>query len=294
MWDHLIRQPENLSLGYRDKLTFVDTCSPTDEAGYTFFTDGMKRRLGDHPKPSAVLLLDHIVWLEGYFERLYLECPVDQPEARIRQARAALALIIAYSGWLRATETFGIRWGDVEVVEPASGPTLGLPLGIGAILLKLLEQTKSNQFSRADMEIAYTTASGLSAGKWYQRLYDLLPPDARQPRQFLFAHDDGRAWTSHYFRHHHFYPALFVKRELGDQYLSRFDDLRAIFWGFNTMRRTGRSVAWKKRAQTIRKAAPSEVVEHGRWKIQRSTLDMPAAYLETDVPDRICITQLCL
>jgi hypothetical protein len=77
-------------------------------------------------------------------------------------------------------------------------------------------------------------------------------------------------------------------RSLGDAYLSKYDEspgkeLQKAFHGFNTLQRTGRSVASKKRAQTARHAFPSEVVEHGRWRLNRSSLNMPLAYLQWSI-----------
>ncbi len=56
-------------------------------------------------------------------------------------------------------------------------------------------------------------------------------------------------------------------------------ELIKAFHGFNTMHQTGRTVASKKRAATLRAATPAETVEHGRWCLNRSSLDMPMAYL---------------
>jgi hypothetical protein len=50
-------------------------------------------------------------------------------------------------------------------------------------------------------------------------------------------------------------------------------------------RRGGRNQVSRKRASNLRAATPAEVVEHGRWRVSRSTLDMPTAYLEWSVAD---------
>jgi hypothetical protein len=47
-------------------------------------------------------------------------------------------------------------------------------------------------------------------------------------------------------------------------------------------------------ARDIRTATPAEVVEHSCWRISRSTLDMPTAYLEWSVADRSAITYFCM
>jgi hypothetical protein len=43
--------PNRLTYGFRDKPTVVAACNPTDELGYTVFSDGMKRRLVTKPTP---------------------------------------------------------------------------------------------------------------------------------------------------------------------------------------------------------------------------------------------------
>lgn len=297
IWDLLLTQPEKLTLGFKDRPTVVSGCSPTDEIAYTYFTDGMRRRVGDDPKPSAVLLLHHIIWMEKHFAALFANA-VDRC-GRVDACRAALTLVLAYLAWLRALETFGLTWGDVTVTDPTDGPTLGLPFGIGVIQLKLLAQTKSNQAAAADMIIAYTSASGLPPGRWLQRLRALLRADKQGPDSIILAHPDGRAWTSHFYRYTYLYPLLGLMRSLGDAYLSKYDEtpgkeLQKAFHGFNTLRRTGRSVASKRRAQTSRAGSSAEVVEHGRWRLSRSSLDMPSAYLQWAIDDRICISQFCL
>jgi hypothetical protein len=123
-------------VSHNSHLTIVSGCSPTGEILYTYFTDGMRRGVGDNPKPSAVLLLYHILWMEKYFEDLF-----DKAKdclGRFDACRAALTLVLAYLAWLRALETFGLTWSDVDITNPQDGPTVGLPLGIGDIKLTLL------------------------------------------------------------------------------------------------------------------------------------------------------------
>jgi hypothetical protein len=294
--DLLQAQPEKLTLGFKDRPTVVEGCSPTEELAFTYFTDGLKRRLGDHPKPSAVLLWHHIQWLDKYFLNLFLHAT--DPVVRANACRAGLTNLLAFLGWLRAQETFGLRWLDTTIIEPVDGPSVELAPGVGVILLRLAPQTKSSQAATADVVVAYETASGLSLGAWLHRLRGCVEPRELQAESFIIAHPSGVPWTSHHYRHTYFYPALAVLRATGDAFLGKYDEtpgkrLREVFWGFNTYRRTGRSVVSKKRTHTVRKATPAEVVEHGRWRISRSSLDMPLAYLEWSILDRFCITFLC-
>jgi hypothetical protein len=142
----------------------VSGCSPTDEILYTYFTDGLRRRVGDNPKPSAVLLLHHILCMEKCFDDIFAN--VTDHLGRIDACRAALTLVLAYLAWLCALETFGLTWSNVDITNPQDGPTVGLPLGIGVIQLTLLAQTKSSQTAAADMIFAFTSASGLPPGLW--------------------------------------------------------------------------------------------------------------------------------
>jgi hypothetical protein len=95
------------------------------------------------------------------------------------------------------------------------------------------------------------------------------------------------------------YPLLAVQRTLGDAYLAKFDEtmgkgLIENYWSFNMYRRGGRNHVSRKCASNRRAATPAEVVEHGRWRISRSTLDMPTSYLKWSVADRSAITYFCM
>jgi hypothetical protein len=178
---------------------------------------------------------------------------------------------------------------------PDEGPMVGLPIGVCVLLLRLLEQTKSSQDKRVDVILAFKTASGINLGRWYLRLWRLLPPSERQSDSFILAQRDGRAWTSHYYRHTHFYPLLYVLQSTGDPYFSpyTFEELKRAYHSFHTYKRTGRSVASRARPLTIRAATTAETIEHGRWRVSRTSLDMPLAYLDWSIEDRICVSQFC-
>jgi hypothetical protein len=45
-------------------------------------------------------------------------------------------------------------------------------------------------------------------------------------------------------------------------------------------RRGGQGVVYKKRPGNTWAATPAETVEHGRWRLSRSSLDMRTAYIE--------------
>jgi hypothetical protein len=53
--DLLHTRSDHLTFGFKDRPQMVSACSPTDQVAYIYFTEGMRRRLGDHPQPSTVL-----------------------------------------------------------------------------------------------------------------------------------------------------------------------------------------------------------------------------------------------
>jgi hypothetical protein len=110
----------------------VEGCLPTDSLGYTFMSLGMCQRLGNSSRPSTVLLSRHIHAMNKHFNQLYWEATSNRQQREI--CRAALVNLAAWLGWLRAGETFSLRWESVTMTEPRDGPTLGLrrirvPLG---------------------------------------------------------------------------------------------------------------------------------------------------------------------
>jgi hypothetical protein len=295
--DLLQSHSDQLTFGFKDRPLLVQACSPTDQVAYTYFTEGMRRRLGDHPQPSTVLTGAHMRWITRYYLSLYLNAKTRTDRKNF--SRAAVTHLASYLGWLRSVETFELHWGDVSSTPPEDGPSLGLPAGFGVVLLKLLQQTKSSQFSQVDVVIVFKTASGLSLGFWLDRLRAELSPDELEPTALILQRPSGAAWTSHYYRHKFLYPALYACRVAGDPFLKTMDDtpgnsIPERIWSFNTQRRSGRSEASRKRRWTLRAATNAEVVEHGRWRIFRNTLDMLLAYLEWSIEDRSCITAFCM
>jgi hypothetical protein len=171
---------------------------------------------------------------------------------------------------------------------------------MGVIQFDLQAQTKSSQSRTADMVVAYATGSGANLGWWLDTLWDSLPYPQRVHSTFVVCHESGSPWTSHYFRYTYVYPLLVaLQRTLGDPYLIKFDKtpgkgLAENYWSFNMYQRGGRNHVSRKRSNNLRAASAAEVVEHGRWRISRSTLDMPTAYLEWSVADRSAITYFCM
>jgi hypothetical protein len=275
-------------------------CSATDELCYTMMNAGMARRMGTESNPSIALLDCHVRWLDSSLERRYLAAPPGP--LRLEIVRAGLANMIAWLGWLRAMELFSIRWCDLDMILPDQGPTLGLPVGVGVIVARLLAQTKSDRTKTADIVLAHTTGSGLSPGRWLTRLRSLVHPSGGSTSEctdLLFVHAGGAPWTSHFFRSTYLIPSLHEQRLSGEPTLRPYDGspgntLMEKFWSMHSYRRGARSHVSRKRPGCVRKAFEREVTEHGRWRLRRSAMDMPTAYLEWNIPDRLILTLLCM
>jgi hypothetical protein len=211
-------------------------------------------------------------------------------------AAAAVTNLLGWLGWLRSLELFSLTWGDVTVTRPAHGPRLGLPLGVGAIELRLLPETKSSRTKVADVVISYICASGLTPGLWLDRLRGLWP--TALPHECLIKGMDGKQWSSQYFRCQHLYVWLRQMRTEGDPFLQAFTDgpgnrLEDKYYSFGTYRRGGRSSCTKRNNGT-QQATPDEVYEHGRWTRRISKENMPTRYNEFTLEDRLNITLLCM
>jgi hypothetical protein len=247
-------------------------CLSTDSLGYAY------------TRPSTALLGRHIKWIDKYFDDLYHSSRTQKHRRLL--FRVAPVNVVSWLGWLRAAEVFGLEWPDMEVTESHLGPTVGLPANTGVMRLRLQMQTKSDRTRKADVIMAYTSASGLSVEKWYHRLRRALG-SGPLGHGAVFRHDDGTVWTFHYYRTNHLLPLLHLQRMEGDLFLAAFDgspgnSLEAKIYAMHSYRRGGRTHVSRKRERCTctRKAEPQEVTEHGRWRRQRAGVDMPTQYLE--------------
>jgi hypothetical protein len=297
-WDLQVADPQAAYDALNRPLASTGTL-PTDCLAYSYMTSGMSRRLGEESTPSHALLERHVFWIDTHLNSLYDVAPTD--EARTELSRAALANLVAWFGWLRAMEIFSLTWADFTVLEPQDGPELDLPLGTGAILARLLPETKSSKTITADVVMAYTPGSGLSIGKWAHRLRAALGEhDIPMTPSRIFQHPDGTPWTSLYFRATYLWPLLHMQRIAGDAHLKPFDGingnktLEQVFYSMHSYRRGARSVVSKRRPAPLRKATPTEVNEHGRWRIKRSNMTMDQLYLAFEVIDRLALTLFCM
>jgi hypothetical protein len=295
LWDFQLAHPERSIRDPRTrKMYLVEGVSPTDALGYGLMATGMARRVGDHSKPPIALTLKQVQWGVEHLEQRWMACKT--PEAYRETAAAAVTHLLGWLGWLRSAELFSLKWEDVTVTRPASGPRIGLPLGVGAIELRLLPETKSNRTKVADIVISYLCASGLAPGLWVERLRRLWVHAT--PGDYIIRGRTGTRWTSNYYRRNHLYKWLRQQRAEGDPFLQAFTDapgnrLEDKYYSFGTYRRGGRSTSTKRNNGT-KKATSDEVYEHGRWTKRMSKENMPTRYNEFELADRINLTLLCM
>jgi hypothetical protein len=190
---------------------------------------------------------------------------------------------------------------DITLVEPTAGPARGLPPGCGAVEGRLLSSTKSDQTLTADVVIAYTTLSGLSLGRWFERLFTFVPMQGDR----LFSTAREPKWSSRFFRIHYAYPILEMQRLSGEASLSTFSmeaghRIEDKIYPMHSWRRGGRSRVSRlprhnePNPRGTRKASPTEVYEHGRWQQSKASEDMPKRYNQWDLSDRILVTLCCM
>jgi hypothetical protein len=173
--------------------------------------------MGDATQPSWTLNHAHMMYLDCRFKELWSLAVHDH--GRHELATAACANLVTWFGWLRGGELFGLSVSDVSVTTPDNGPILGLLLGVGVVQARLVPETKSNPTCTADVVVAYQSGSGLSLGKWMQRVL------AGQRGSFLFSTHSCHRWTSSYFRHEYAFPLLEEMRATGEPTLQVFTDV---------------------------------------------------------------------
>jgi hypothetical protein len=193
-------------------------------------------------------------------------------------------------------EGFSLTTSDITITPPSEGPTKGLPVGVGVVEIRLLPETKTNSASTADVIVAHTCWSGLSLGKWLQRLLMFQPADGIH----LFSTPGQLRWTSHYFRSRHVWPHLELLRAQGHPSMAVFNDIPGQrvsdrIWSMHSYRRGANTFVqhFLPQAQS-RAATTAEIYEHGRWRLQQKKEDMSVHYRGWDVEQRICITQLSM
>jgi hypothetical protein len=273
--------------------------SPTDEMGTTFCSKGMARRMGTETKPSWAVSHVHVAYIDKQLDAAYKATTNEEDLHEL--ACAGSVNLMAYLGWLRSGELFGADRIDFTLTQPDNVPTRGIPLGVGAVELNLAAETKSDPCQTADVIMAWETLSGLSVGKWLERLF-LFPP---QDGCSLFSTQTQPSWDSKYFREQCAWPLLEEMRRGGEPSLKCFSTrvggrIRDKLYSLHSWRRAGRSRVSRPPRHNepnppgTREASGYEVYEHGRWRRQGASEDMPAHYNQWALPDRLAVTLLCM
>jgi hypothetical protein len=289
----------------RANVVQLAACRPTDDGSIALFTKGLRSRLGDDPTPTTPLLDRHVRAMDTHFNAQW-NASASNAE-RALWARAGLANLLLWLGWLRASENFGLRWCDLTCVHPRDGPVHDLPPGVGCLLLRLSTETKSERGRSADVPIAYETLSGYGAGAWYERLLGVYPNrmTVRTDASPIFCSDSGTTWTSASFRTTFVYPRLYQLQADGDPYLrpfqgapghcipDKFPTLHMYRRGAGTHVTRVKGVPLVKGVPRRRRATPDEIYEHARWRRSRSSEKIDVMYREWPLYDRLVITLMC-
>lgn len=273
--------------------------SPCVETSMTFATKGMSRRLGTAIQKSWAPSHIHIAYIDAALEKAYHAATTD--DRRHETAVAGSVNLFGYMGWLRGGELFQANRDDLTITLPKDGPTRGLPIGIGALELDLLPETKTDPTVVADVVLAFTSLSGLSPGKWALRVtaFSSAVPG------LLFSTKETPRWTSQHFRRDFAIPLLEVMRLEGEPTLRSFSHKRGHrlqdkVYSFHSWRRSGRSRVSRLPRHNepnppgTRKASEDEVYEHGRWTQAVSSETMAQRYNQWDLADRLQISLFCM
>jgi hypothetical protein len=277
----------------------MERVSPTDEIGTTFCAKGMARRMGTETKQSWAISHIHISYINDHLEEAYGKATTDEDRHEI--ACAGSSNLMAYVGWLQSGELFGGKRQDLTLTRPREGPTRGLPPGVGAVEYDLSDETKSDPCRTADVIMSWETLSGLSVGKWLERLITFEPHDGSS----LFSTQTQPVWTSRYFREEYAWPLLEQMRREGEPTLKCFtmkpgNGIRDKIYSLHSWRRAGRSRVSRGPRHNepnppgTRVATAHEVYEHGRWRKIGKSEDMPAHYNQWALPDRLAVSLFCM
>ena len=293
-WDFMTAFPSG---NYFDnKRHVIGPCRATDSAAYSLYSRGLAARIGSNPRPATALLGRHVMGLDRWMYANYAAATTSQD--RRQWALAGLANSLLWLGWLRGGEAFRLQQKDFKAIYPSQGSTYDLPRGVGAILLQMGE-TKTDRSSATEIAIAYKCLSGLSAGEWAHRLYQLEPWDESSGRP-LFCHSNGTPWSSHFYRHTFLYPGLELLRAQGDSFLSFYDGstlartLAYAFWSLHCYRRGARTHSQRSQPdRRHKKASKIQIYEHGRWNLKRGSEDIDVLYREWTLYDKLRITLFC-
>jgi hypothetical protein len=273
--------------------------SPCDEPITAFASAGLARRLGTEVTKSWALSHVHIAYIDKYLDKAYTAATSLSQQHQI--ACEGTVNLLAYLGWLRGGEVFRAAEDNLDITLPKDSPTRNLPPGIGAVEYRLKAATKTDQTVAADIVIAYETLSGLSLGKWVNRLQRFTPYNGTG----LFSTAKKTTWDSRHFRLNYAIPILEIMRLAGEPTLQAFSDqvgnrLQDKITSIHSWRRGGRSHVsrppWHNEPKPpgTRMANNTETYEHGRWKKKAGTEAMPRRYNQWDLSERVTVTLHCM
>jgi hypothetical protein len=295
-WELAVISPDTVLLDTRQTPWANTAGRTTDTLAYHAFAKGMARRIGTEAVSSTALVAAHINFIDESL-RSQLQNMTSIP-VKHQLYLAGLANAWAWTTWCRASELFGIRFGDVTFIHPRDAAAHALPVLTGAFIIKLKTHTKSSPTEQASVVVASTTASGLSPQFWWEHV--LQTATDTSPETFVFTTTRGIQFNSSHYRNTYLYPLLGLQRLHGEPTLQAYSDddpttsLAAAFFSMHSYRRGGRTHVAKRRDNSVRAATKLEVAEHGRWQISKSRLDMPTHYLEFSLGDRVAITRYCM
>ena len=296
----LICTPQDYTVD-KDGQQWPTTGAPHQTMVLTQFTKGMEGRIGTDAAPSWALRDRHIRYFDRHFDMQYRAAGSRQ--ARHHWAQAGLANLLLWLGWLRSRELWDLRLCDVDVIQPSAGPTQDLPPGVGAILLRLSEETKTHRTSTADVPIAFHTLSGLRPGRWWARLLSNRDAPLRDTDVTpVFLTPGGGTWDSYFYRHQFVYPLLRQLQLEGDPVLVPLtghtpgDTIPDKFRSLHMYRRGANShvEVVRDRSTGRRTATAAEQYEHGRWSKKRAAEPMHVMYRTWTLWDRLQITLCCM
>ena len=295
-WDHQQSYPGQC-VDVLNKPLVVPRALPTDELTYTLQQKGMARRMGTAVKPSWTLQFKHVKYIDDRLEQSWESASSDEVRNEVAVAGAANAML--YTSWMRGGEQFAVKEDDVANHGPETGPIFGLSEGTGHVALKMLLETKSSPTQQADIVVARTCASGISLGKWLDRV-EQFP--SRSEGGHLFSTPQRKVWNSRYFREKYAWRLLEDMRAEGEPSLMAFTDepghrIRDRIWSCHSWRRCSEStVARRRTGINFRKATEAEQYEHARWRRrnQAGKERLDNHYTKMELEQRLYITSLCM
>ena len=297
-WTAAFCFPHNSYKDGEDRVLSSTYVSPSDNILARLTASGIGARLGTESRPSQALNYHHIHWNQNHRAKLINSNPSLQIQYDLVAAQCVE--LLAWLGWLRASETFSMRMSDVELVPPGKGECYSFPPNVGGLLLQLLPSTKSSRNKQVDVVIAWRTSSGFQPGYWFSRLFQILQQlHWNNPSCFLFRTSQNSSWTSNYFRTNHLYPLLHLQYLSGDATLRHINissshDIPYFFYSMHSYRRGADTHCSRKREGCLRKAHRHEPINHGRWRVKNQGREsMPTHYQEPSIEDRVYLTLMC-